>query len=87
MPRADNNLTMSRRNAKPIPKFGRGLSRERRQRGVLSMADDPVFRNATYRDDSDCEEHTWPDFINQSRIGEAARGYWANDDMELDDGV
>lgn len=85
MPQADNFRITSRANAQPIPKQGRGVSRFRRP--ALTMADDPVFKHATIRDDDDMEDHTWPDFIDQTRIHEAARGPWANDDLEIDDGV
>ncbi|WP_268740633.1 hypothetical protein [Novosphingobium beihaiensis] len=39
------------------------------------------------RGDPYLEAHTWPDFVDQSRIPDHATGHWSEDDTEPDDGM
>lgn len=54
-----------------------------------TLADDcALFRpDPAGWDDPDREQFTWGEAIDQSRIGEPGSGRFANDDVEMDDGV
>ncbi len=57
--------------------------------GRPSLADDcAMFPMAALSyEDPDLEDCTWPDMIDQRRIGAHAFGRFAHDDAEMDDGI
>lgn len=68
--------------------MGREIPRSR----ARSMADDPCVKSFFWNHlhDDDAELFTYPDCIDQRHIGDAATGWagaFADDDMEMDDGV
>ena len=87
MAQAEGTNTSNSRTVQPIPRYGRGLSAQRRARMVPTLADDWLTDRPAARDDPDLEAHTWPDFTDQSRIPDYALGRWHEDDTELDDGM
>lgn len=61
----------------------------RRRSPARSLSDDTAMiypRNPSFQD-PDFELFTYPECIDQTMIGQAGRGFWAHDDMEIDDGL